>query len=96
MLQAALTRGLLIAPILTIDEVLQSEQLAARGYWQTLVHPELGETIRYPGPFAKFSVSPIKYRRRPPTIGEHNHEIYVNELGLSERQVAELRSKGVI
>jgi crotonobetainyl-CoA:carnitine CoA-transferase CaiB-like acyl-CoA transferase len=96
LLQAALTRGLLIAPVLTIDDVLRSEQLAARGYWQPLTHPELGETIRYPGPFAKFSASPITYRRRPPTIGEHNREIFVDELGLSETQVAELQGKGVI
>lgn len=96
LLQAALQRGLLIAPLLTLDEVRASEQLAARDYWQALEHPELGHAVRYPGPFGKFSASPIRYRRRPPTVGEHNREIYIDELGLTEAQVSELQRKGVI
>ena len=35
--RAALARGLLIAPITTIAEVVESPQLAARAYWQHLV-----------------------------------------------------------
>ncbi len=96
LLEAALDRGLLIAPITTTDEVWQSEQLAARQYWQPLDHPELGKTVHYPGPFAKFSAAPLKYRRRPPTVGEHNREIYLDELGLTEGQLVELQSKGVM
>lgn len=96
LLQAALQRGLLIAPVLTLEEVLTSEQLAARDYWQALEHPELGRSVQYPGPFGKFSVSPIRYRRRPPTVGEHNREIYVDELGLTEAQFSELQRKGVV
>lgn len=96
LLQAALERGLLIAPVTTVGEVVESEQLAARKYWQALHHPELGQTVRYPGPFAQLSASPITYRRRPPTIGEHNREIYLGELGLTEQRVAELQSRGVI
>jgi crotonobetainyl-CoA:carnitine CoA-transferase CaiB-like acyl-CoA transferase len=96
LLQAALKRVLLIAPILTTDEVLQSEQLAARRYWQSLSHPELGQTVRYPGPFAKFSAAPLRYRYRPPTVGEHNREVYIGELGVSEPQFVELQRKGII
>ena len=96
LLEGALDRGLLIAPITTADEVVNSPQLAARNYWQALNHPELDQTVSYPGPFAKFSASPITYRRRPPTVGEHNTEIYTNELGLTAQQLAELTHKGVI
>ena len=96
LLEAALERGLLIAPITTTDEVWQSEQLAARGYWHALEHPELGQTVHYPGPFAKFSAAPLTYRRRPPTVGEHNREIYLGELGLTEGQFVELQGKGVV
>jgi len=96
LLQGALERVLLIAPITTVEEVVHSEQLAARGYWCPVEHPELGQSFRYPGPFAKFSVTPITYRRRPPTVGEHNHEIYVGELGFTVQQLAALQSKGVI
>jgi crotonobetainyl-CoA:carnitine CoA-transferase CaiB-like acyl-CoA transferase len=96
LLQEALKRALLIAPVQTTKEVLESEQLAARGYWQALDHPELGQAIRYPGPFAKFSAAPVRYRRRPPTIGEHNREIYCEELGVTERQLADMQRDGVI
>ena len=96
LLDGALERGLLIAPITTTQEVVDSPQLAAREYWQTLEHPELGQRFSYPGPFAKFSASPITYRRRPPTIGEHNTEIYRDELGFSQQQLAELKSRGII
>jgi len=96
LLQIALERGLLIAPVATIDEVASDEQLAARGYWRLVEHPELGEGFRYPGPFARFSEWPITYRRPPPRVGEHNEEIYVGELGLSAEELAALRSKGAV
>ncbi|MBI3797432.1 MAG: CoA transferase [Deltaproteobacteria bacterium] len=96
LLQGALERVLLIAPITTIEEVAHSEQLAARGYWTTVAHPELGRSFRYPGPFAKFSAAPITYRHPPPTVGEHNREVYLGELGFSEQQFSELQSKGVV
>jgi crotonobetainyl-CoA:carnitine CoA-transferase CaiB-like acyl-CoA transferase len=96
LLEGALQRALLIAPISRIDEVLDSPQLAARQYWQELEHPELGQKFKYPGPFVKFSETPITYRRRPPTVGEHNQEIYLQELGMTKQQYDELRSKGVI
>jgi crotonobetainyl-CoA:carnitine CoA-transferase CaiB-like acyl-CoA transferase len=75
LLKLALERALLIAPIASIDEVVNSPHLRARNYWQPLLHPDLGVEILYPGPFAKFAETPITYRRRPPTMGEHNHEI---------------------
>ncbi|MBV8360745.1 MAG: CoA transferase, partial [Deltaproteobacteria bacterium] len=96
LLSAALKRGLLIAPITTMNEVLESPQLQSRQYWQVLEHPELGRSFSYPGPFARFSAAPITYRRRPPLVGEHNREIYVDELGLSENKFADLARRGII
>ncbi|MCH8850998.1 MAG: CoA transferase, partial [Chloroflexi bacterium] len=75
LLAVALQRGLLIAPFTTIHEVVTSEQLAARQYWPELHHQELGRDLRHPGPFVKLSETPITYRRRPPTVGEHNAEV---------------------
>jgi len=96
LLRVALERDLLIAPVATTREVVESEQLAARDYWRTLHHPELGRDVRYPGPFARASATPIQYRRRPPTVGEHNYDIYVDELGFTAEQFATLRTAGVI
>jgi crotonobetainyl-CoA:carnitine CoA-transferase CaiB-like acyl-CoA transferase len=83
----ALERSLLIAPVATIQDVVESPQLAAREYWQRLYHPELAALISYPGPFARFSETPISYRRRPPTLGEHNDEI-LSELADTPRASA--------
>jgi crotonobetainyl-CoA:carnitine CoA-transferase CaiB-like acyl-CoA transferase len=96
LLTLALERGFLITPVTTVEEVVESPQFASRDYFQTVAHPELGESFRYPGPFAKFSASPIEYRLRPPRVGEHNSEIYRGELGLSERDLSELARAGII
>lgn len=96
LLQAALERKLLIAPITTIDEVVHNDHLTARDYWRPLGHSELGQVFRYPGPFARFSATPIAYRRRPPLVGEHNREIYIDELGFTAQQLAQLQAEGVI
>jgi len=93
---AALTRGLLIAPITMLDEVVDSPQLAARNYWRLLEHAELGQAFRYPGPFAQCSATPITYRRRPPTVGEHNREIYMGELGFTAQQLTALQGRGSV
>ena len=94
--RVSLERGFLIAPIATVSEVLASPQLESRNYWQTLRHPELGRSFPYPGPFAKFSETPISYRRRPPLVGEHNHEIYSEELGFSLEKIRDLERREII
>lgn len=88
--------GLLIAPLATIDDVLANPQFIAREYWQTLEDRELGLKLKYPGPFARFARTPIAYRRRPPRVGEHNREIFLDHLGLSAREFDDLSHKGVI
>lgn len=96
LLQLAVERGFLITPVTTIAEVVESPQFAAREYFQNVAHPELGASFLYPGPFAKFSATPIEYRLRPPTVGEHNSAIYRDELGLSGSQITELARAGII
>ena len=73
--RAAQERGLLLVPVNTTAEVVESEQLASRDYWQELEHPALGATLRYPGPFVRFRDQPIRYQRLAPRIGEHNDAI---------------------
>jgi len=96
LLRLAIEKGFLFAPISTIEDVAESPQLRARDYFQEVEHPELGRSFRYPGPFVKFSESPIQYRRRPPLIGEHNRDIYCGMLGMSEREMAQLHERGII
>ena len=74
-LKQAVARKLLLAPILSIGETMESEQFVGRGYPTELSHPALGCSTRYPGPFAKFSRTPLSYRRCAPTLGEHEEEL---------------------
>ena len=74
LLQVALDRALLMAPVRTLAEVIESEQLAARGYVETLASAD-GRAVRHPGPFAKLPAMPIRYRRRAPRLDEHAAEI---------------------
>lgn len=93
--EMARENNLLIAPIATIDDVRANPQFIARNYWQKVEHPD-GLSLIYPGPFARFSSQPIKYRRRPPRLGEHNREIYLGELGLREDEFDDLARRRVI
>lgn len=75
LLQGTFDRHVLIVPVSTTSDVAGSVQLQAREYWQRLAHPVANELAAFPGPFAKFSATPIEYRRRPPRLDEHNEEV---------------------
>ncbi len=94
--ETAIERRILLAPVNTPQDIVESPQLAARDFFVEVEHPELGVAFRYPGPFAKLSETPITIRRRAPLIGEHNQEIYQGELGLSAEELARLRALRVI
>ena len=92
-------KRILLFPVSTQEDILAHPQLAARDYFQELEHPELGITATYPGLFIQEKdrdEQRLKIRRRPPLIGEHNREIYQDELGVSDGDLDELRSGGVI
>ena len=87
---------LFLAPVSDTRDVLANPQLKSRDFWVQLEHPELEDTVTYPGPFARFSETPVTLRRRAPLIGEHNNEIYTGELGLSGKELSSLRQAGVL
>jgi len=93
--EIARANNFLIAPVATIGDVLENPQFIAREYWQKLDGPG-GVALPYPGPFARFGATPITYRRRPPAVGEHNREVLIGELGLSESEFADAARKGII
>jgi crotonobetainyl-CoA:carnitine CoA-transferase CaiB-like acyl-CoA transferase len=92
--EMAREHNLLIAPVATIADLRKNPQFTAREFWQQVAHPS-GKQLTYPGPFARFSQTPITIRRRPPTVGEHNHEI-LGEVGIGDEELATLAAQGVI
>jgi crotonobetainyl-CoA:carnitine CoA-transferase CaiB-like acyl-CoA transferase len=98
-LEGALKRHVQIYPVATAEDIVKgvpSEQLDARRYWTKLEHPELHDTITYPGAFVQASEEPLRILRRAPLIGEHNREIFEDELGISKEQLITLKQTGVI
>ncbi|MBK02713.1 MAG: hypothetical protein CL464_09710 [Acidimicrobiaceae bacterium] len=73
-------RRLLIAPIATTKDIVESEHLAARGFFEDV--PEVG--CVFPGRFAKSTV-PLTYLGSPPQLGQHTDEVIGN---LERRPVA--------
>lgn len=94
--EGAIKRGIQIVPALTAKETREFPQLAARGYWVEIEHPELETTVTYPGGFVKSTEMTCGIRRRAPLIGEHNEEIYKKELGLSAEELMVLKQSGII
>ena len=66
-------RRLLLVPVSTVDDLDQNAHLAARSYWREVERN--GQTLKFPGPFARLSETPIEYGRPAPTLGEHTDEV---------------------
>jgi benzylsuccinate CoA-transferase BbsE subunit len=94
--EEAQRRRIILFPVLTARDLLEHPQLAVRDFFQPLEHPELGETLCYPGAPYRLGETPWQLRRRAPLIGEHNEVIYGGELGLSRAELAVLMAAGAI
>ncbi|MDG2303677.1 MAG: CoA transferase [Candidatus Binatia bacterium] len=86
--------GVPCGPVLDLEQVFADPQVLARQMLVELPHPERG-TIKTTGLPVKLSETPGAIERRPPLHGEHTDEI-LTEAGLSEEEVAALRSGGVL
>lgn len=62
------------APVYDPAGLLQSDHLAARGFFIQVDHPQVGG-LTYPGAPFKFTETPWEVRRRAPLLGEHREEI---------------------
>jgi crotonobetainyl-CoA:carnitine CoA-transferase CaiB-like acyl-CoA transferase len=92
----AMAERMMITPLLTPREQLELPQLVERNFWTEVEHPELGEKITYPGAYIKPGRGTCGVRFRAPLIGEHNDEIYRQELGLSTAELIALKERRVI
>lgn len=73
-----------------------SEQERARGFFERVAHPLLGETVGYAYP-AKLMAGPAtRNRSHAPLLGEHNADVLRDVLGLSPEEIAHLDAEGVI
>jgi crotonobetainyl-CoA:carnitine CoA-transferase CaiB-like acyl-CoA transferase len=94
--EGAVKRRILLFPVATTRDIMRNTQLQARGYFRQVLHPDLATTITFPGPFVRASATPLGLRRLAPKVGEHNAEIYLNDLGLTREELVRLREAGAI
>ncbi len=89
-------RGFTWGAVRQPEALLDDPHLHDRGFWKDVNHPELGRSFVYPGEAAIYSDSPWRISRRAPLIGEHNQEIFCEELGLSQGELTVLAESHVI
>jgi crotonobetainyl-CoA:carnitine CoA-transferase CaiB-like acyl-CoA transferase len=87
--------GIAAGMVLFEPDAYDDPQLNARGFFETMTHPECG-THRYPGRLWKMSKTPATFRRPPCCLGEHNAYVYGELLGLSAAEIERLRQAGHI
>jgi crotonobetainyl-CoA:carnitine CoA-transferase CaiB-like acyl-CoA transferase len=75
LLALSMERKLLIAPVSTTQDALESPQLEARAYFDEWERPDGRGFVRAPGAWAKFSRSGMRTARRAPRLGEHTDEV---------------------
>jgi crotonobetainyl-CoA:carnitine CoA-transferase CaiB-like acyl-CoA transferase len=89
------TAGVPCGEVRTVSQALEDPQLRARDMILEFEHPVAGR-IRCTGCPLKMSGSPAPQGSPPPLHGQHNREVYGAILGLSDEDLATLRSDGVI
>jgi CoA:oxalate CoA-transferase len=87
--------GIPCGPVLEIKDVVRLDQLVAREMLVGVEHSTAGKVV-VPGIPIKFSETPGQVRRPPPTIGEHNRDVYCDILGMSEDELQSLKDQGAI
>ncbi len=81
-----LEAGVTLAPVNTVADLLEFDQLDARDAWTTLDLPG-GDQVRSPGIFARLSKTPMSIRKPSPKPDEHKVEI-LEELANRPRKPA--------
>ncbi|MBI3953174.1 MAG: CoA transferase [Chloroflexi bacterium] len=79
----------------TSKDLLASEQLRAREFFQAVAHPSTGP-LPYPTASYRMSASPWRARRPAPLLGQHNAEVYCGWLGWGREELGRLAEAGVI
>ena len=91
----ALKRRIMLFPTYTMEDLAAYPQLIQRGYFVEVPLPGAAP-VRFPGKWIASSGDESALRRTAPSIGEHNREIYGDELGLTGDDLAALHAAGAI
>lgn len=93
--QASGERRLVFGMAQDAGDLFACPHLHQRGFFVEVDHPLAGRA-EYPGMGPRLSETQFQVRRPAPLLGQHNLEIYGDELGYTTEELAQLRAAGVI
>ena len=83
------------APVRDLVEVMEDPHMHERGMLEWIDHPELGHIV-VPATPLRLHGAPTVPTVPSPSLGQHNKEIYGDWLGLSDSEISDLKTNGVI
>ncbi|MCL4422507.1 MAG: CoA transferase [Actinobacteria bacterium] len=86
--------GIPAAQVVAPNDVITNPQMLARGFFQMLSHPITGPNLLTRPPFLLDDAP--KCHNPAPTLGQHNEEVLMDELGLASEEMEVLRDEAVI
>ncbi len=84
-----------IGMVTTVEDLVASKQLQARGFFVEVEHPEMGK-VKCPTASYRFSKTPLRFVRPAPLLGEHNEEVFGKRLGYTREELSRMRGAGII
>ena len=93
--QASGERRLVFGMAQDAGDLFECPHLRERGFFVEVDHPVAGRA-EYPGMGPRFSDTGFEVRRPAPLLGEHNVEVYRDELGFTPGDLVDLRASAVI
>lgn len=93
--EKAQAKGWPVVPVNTIEDLIHDEHFNEREFFVDVEHPVAG-TQTYTGSPWNMEKGGFQSRRPAPLLGQHNMEIYGEELDLDRSEIVRLRHQGVI
>jgi len=87
--------GVPAGPIYSVADQMEDPHFKARGLFEEVTLPD-GDVVTIPALTPLFSNTPGRTAWPGPPLGAHNREVYGDLLGLSDQQLEDLKTRGVI
>jgi CoA:oxalate CoA-transferase len=82
-------------PVRNMDEVVNCHHLKQRRFFDTIAYGDT-KTYKCPGAPVRFSKSAWDLDNAAPSLAQHNHLVYCDQLGFSEEKLLRLSRAGVV